>query len=321
MSSTIASPQPRATNQRTPVARRAGKVLATWLEALLGAALVSAGGSGVFSVLALANIATTPWVPWSVAALAVYLPAYWAWLGGRGWPRSTAAARARNLRARQPTAKVRRWALAAGGLAMALDLPVRVVLGRFLPLGGELPPALLQLPPLTTAALLLAVAVVAGVVEEAAFRGYLQSPLERRHGPLVAIVVSTLVFTLAHTGGGRALTPANFALVALAGVNYGVLAWLTGSIRPGIVLHTSGDVVGLGLLWWIHASGAIGRPPAAGLRDALCEPAVLVQCAAGAILAVAAVWAYVRLARAIRDETAAHDPGVPHGIRVDSADR
>ena len=40
--------------------------------------------------------------------------------------------------------------------------------------------------------------IVAGVVEEASFRGYMQGPIERRHGPVVAILVTGSVFGFAH---------------------------------------------------------------------------------------------------------------------------
>jgi hypothetical protein len=36
-------------------------------------------------------------------------------------------------------------------------------------------------------AFVITVSVMAGIVEEAAFRGYMQSPLERRYGPAAAI--------------------------------------------------------------------------------------------------------------------------------------
>lgn len=41
-------------------------------------------------------------------------------------------------------------------------------------------------------------APVAGIVEEAAFRGYMQAPIERRDGLVVAILITGSMFALAH---------------------------------------------------------------------------------------------------------------------------
>ena len=41
-------------------------------------------------------------------------------------------------------------------------------------------------------------AISAGVCEETGFRGYMQRPIEQRHGPAVAILISSLFFTAVH---------------------------------------------------------------------------------------------------------------------------
>jgi membrane protease YdiL (CAAX protease family) len=41
-------------------------------------------------------------------------------------------------------------------------------------------------------------ALVAGFCEEAAFRGYMQGPIERRYGPVVAILATGIAFGFAH---------------------------------------------------------------------------------------------------------------------------
>ena len=59
-------------------------------------------------------------------------------------------------------------------------------------------PDLGNVPESTVIALLLMAAPVAGIVEEAAFRGYMQGPIERRHGLLVAILITGTMFAVAH---------------------------------------------------------------------------------------------------------------------------
>jgi ABC-2 type transport system permease protein/sodium transport system permease protein len=83
--------------------------------------------------------------------------------------------------------------------------------------------------------------MVAGVVEEMAFRGYMQSHLERI-GPTFAILVTSAAFTLLHANHGLAYLLAVAPGLFLASVVYGYLALKSGSIIPGMVLHFAGDL-------------------------------------------------------------------------------
>jgi membrane protease YdiL (CAAX protease family) len=78
----------------------------------------------------------------------------------------------------------------------------------------------------------------AGLFEEAAYRGYLRSLLQSRYGGQVAIISAALVFALAHLSRGKGFLVV-LPLVFLFGYLYGLVAWKTGSIWPGIVVHTS----------------------------------------------------------------------------------
>lgn len=88
----------------------------------------------------------------------------------------------------------------------------------------------------TSIPMLLMGSFVAGAVEEAAFRGYMQVPLEGRYGPATAIGVVAAAFTLAHLP-----PPAAWPGFFLAAVGWGALAYLSGSIVPGVVFHTAVD--------------------------------------------------------------------------------
>jgi membrane protease YdiL (CAAX protease family) len=83
--------------------------------------------------------------------------------------------------------------------------------------------------------------VTSGVVEEAAYRGYMQTGLERRD-PDNAILITSLVFVLSHITHGLGavllLGPGIFS----ASVFYGLLARRTGTIVPGMVIHVAGDL-------------------------------------------------------------------------------
>jgi membrane protease YdiL (CAAX protease family) len=83
--------------------------------------------------------------------------------------------------------------------------------------------------------------VVAAIVEETAFRGYLQRPIERRHGPVTAILVTGTLFGFghfAHPEVGLVLLPFYIAVAAV----YGALAYFTDSTLPSLVLHAGGNM-------------------------------------------------------------------------------
>lgn len=154
------------------VARVWGRLPAI-VRAFLVATLVTFAGNTPWAVLVLANLQLRPDVPWAVLVMAAYLGLYWQYLGGRWWPRSTAAARRRDLRAHPLSPRVWRWSLLAGGLAMATLFAMKPVVGRLVTLRYAVPDLLLQLPLLTLVSTLLMTSVVAGMVEEAAYRGYM----------------------------------------------------------------------------------------------------------------------------------------------------
>ncbi len=93
------------------------------------------------------------------------------------------------------------------------------------------------------ALLAVTVAAAAPLVEEALFRGLLQGVLERVLWPWAAIVAAALPFALLHGWPGPALFFFAWSLPL------GWIAWRTGSIVPGIVVHVVNNLVGLvGLL-------------------------------------------------------------------------
>ncbi len=218
------------------------------IRALLVGACVFGSANVVWSVLVLTNLRYQPRVPWSVPATAVCLWLYWRYLRGDGPPQRTAEARKEYLRGRALTARVWRWSLAAGGMAVAALWALYFALGRFLPIPRDHSDAKAY-SVLTVVVVILMNAAVAAVSEEAGFRGYMQVPLEARHGPVVAIGLVSVAFALAHLAHGwQAVVLA--PLYVVVGVIYGSLAYLTGSILPALVLHFVGDVVLFSLRYW-----------------------------------------------------------------------
>ncbi len=84
-------------------------------------------------------------------------------------------------------------------------------------------------------------AVTAGVVEETAFRGYMQTGIER-HDRENAIWITSLVFVAAHITQGIGAVVLMGPGLFVASLLYGTLARRTGTILPGMVIHVLGDL-------------------------------------------------------------------------------
>lgn len=266
------------------------------VQAVLVGLVVLVGGNFLPQGLLLANF-KSPAAPWSALPIAFWLWLYWQYVSGRGWPRSTSAARRRDLRAAPLSPRIWRWSLLTGALGIATLTTLTYALGRLMPLELDFPEPLETLPLFTLATLVVMISVMAGVVEEAAFRGYMQSRIERRHGPAVAIAVVSVLFALAHFPTSVAAIP-RMGLIVLASVGYGILAYATGSILPGAVLHAAGDVVGFTLLWY-------ARHPAPGAAVAsprgLGNPMFWINGVETLALGLLTIWAFRTLSEALRE--------------------
>ena len=80
--------------------------------------------------------------------------------------------------------------------------------------------------------IIITTAIVAPLVEEMLFRGYLQKVLEDNWQDITkAILVTSLFFALVH------MNPYWIVQIYLLGLVLGYLAWRTNSIIPGLILH------------------------------------------------------------------------------------
>ena len=92
--------------------------------------------------------------------------------------------------------------------------------------------------PSSTGTFLLSNLLITCVAEEAFFRALMQRGLQNslsgtRYGVAVAIGVSSIVFGIAHLGGGVPM----ILLATLAGIGYGLALWRTGRIEAAILTH------------------------------------------------------------------------------------
>lgn len=245
-----------------------------------------------------ANFAFASSVPWSAPLVAIYLWLYWRYLRGKGWPQSTAEFRRTNLRAHSLPGHVWRWSLLAGGLGWASVLGLRIVIDILFELPGDSVSSLSSYPLLTILSYIVGVSVLAGVAEEAGCRGYMQAPIEQRHGPVIAILVVGIVFWLSH---GIAFVGHWWMFLGRlwfylgASAVFGSVAYLSGSILPGVVLHTAANLVGFGLVWWLGSKAGAASTNGGSLDLFFWATSV-----AGLGSVIAAVWAYRRLAVLVR---------------------
>lgn len=216
----------------------------------VGTAVLLAGNLPWAAVLAPLNLRFATGAPWAVVPMGAYLWAYWKYATGGLDSAGTAVWRRENARANRVSGTVWPVALLSGVVGFAALIALVRVMARLVTLPPSAP---ITTPPEMSAAsmfvLLVMGSIVAGVTEEVAFRGYMQTPLERRLGLTAAILISGVAFGLLHFPNHPhhlvVMLPYYVAVTAV----YGGITSATNSILPALVLHTVGDVWSLTRLW------------------------------------------------------------------------
>jgi len=225
--------------------------MTTILSAIVSGAGVLLAGSLPWGVLlAPLNLRIASAVPWTIVPMTIYLWAYWRYVGGRIGPPATAEARRQRLRAHPVSPASWLVAIVTGLIGFGALLTLVTLMARVMAMPATAPiEAPSGMPPATMFALLTMSSFVAGVTEEAGFRGYMQGAIEQRHGLPAAILVSGTMFGVLHfpnhPGAVLQMLPYYVAVSAL----YGGLTWATNSILPPLALHIGGDVWSLTRLW------------------------------------------------------------------------
>ena len=203
------------------------------------------------------------WVPLAAIAEVIFLAFYLWWASGGGPPHATQAIRANAFRraALSPTRMVL-GVIAALFFAVTVHASI-VLLFRFV----SFPVATFRrgydlsfIPTLPFRWLAVVVsALSAGICEETGFRGYIQRPIEQRHGAPAAILVSSLLFMALHVTKAWA-TPGMIPIVFGAGILLGIITWSFGSLVPSMIGHVVMDV-GLFAYWWTGIAGEFVMRP------------------------------------------------------------
>ncbi len=190
-------------------------------------------------ILASVNLQVVNFVPWSVIPGVLYLWIFWSYLKGMGPPRSTSESRRELLRANE-------LSLDSRPLVMLASLSLGVLIATFALIAFAareitveelgIVQRVLASSPFTAMGLIFLISLFSGVIEEAAFRGYMQVSLEQAYHPIVAIAVVAIVFALVHP------QPPVFIIVFMVGASgWSILAYLCNSIKPLIIVHAAVD--------------------------------------------------------------------------------
>lgn len=227
----------------------ARKPIADVIRAVVTGSLVCLAGTLVWSILLGLNLRATPSIPWAVLVMVVLLWSYWRFLGGKGWPRSTAETRRASLRGHHISGGMWVWALTAGVISVASVVNLQLVYARLVRVPYQPLPDLSRYPFLTVLGALLMSAAVTGLMEEAGFRGYMQVPLERRYGPIRASIIVAIVFGLWHLSHGFAYTiPRLPSYFAISGI-YSAIVYQSNSLWPAVAIHSCGDALEFLYVW------------------------------------------------------------------------
>jgi membrane protease YdiL (CAAX protease family) len=247
------------------------------LRAIISGLLIALPAANVWPLLVL-NVG----VPFAAIAESIFLAAYLWWVGGGGPPRTTQTVRAKYFRRGRLSPTQWSWGVIAAIFIAATVHASIVLLFRLVPFpiaafrqGYDF--SFIPTLPLRWLAVVIS-ATSAGICEETGFRGYMQVPIEQRHGAPRAILISSIFFMLLHLTKGWA-TVGMVPIVFGAGILLGLLAWSSGSLLPGMIGHVVMDI-GMFAYWWTGIAGDFTARP---VTETGLDRPFLIACAAFAI--------------------------------------
>jgi len=226
------------------LALRVGSVVLFCSVAFL-AILVS---QSVWTGLLVANLKTSPGIPWSVAVMAVLLWAMWRYAGGAWWPSSTRQSRARYRRANPVARELFLRALMAGLLSLGALIALWLVLGHLVHVPGNPAANYAGYSLLTVVAVIVMASLVGAVTEEVGLRGYMLTRVERSVGGWLAVAIVALAISPGH-GATQGFAVVTLAWYLLSDLLLGTLSLLTRSILPSIAVHAVGLLAFFSLVW------------------------------------------------------------------------
>ena len=280
-----------------------------FLGAGAAALAITAYGQGLWGQLVLANLRIHPEWPWAAAVMAALLAFLICWLGGLGWPHGTSASRRQLLRWNPIPWPVFGAAVLAGVLANIALGGLWIIASDLIHIPPGITPKMTGYPLTTVLSFLIMGSIAAPLSEEAAFRGYAQSILERAWGWAPAAVVgSSALFAAVHVPQGFFLP--KLGLYFAGGLIFGAIAWFTNSLYASMLVHGLADLEGFLLLWPHDAHPH--RLVTEGAHDPLFLPALV----ALAVFGPLALLVFRHLARMTSRERSARNSALKTGGEI-----
>lgn len=264
--------------------RRLGSLIGFCLAALFATLASQLVWTGLLGT----NLQISPAVPWSVVLMAVLLWAIWRYAGGAWWPAGTSQARRRYRRAEAIPGATFGWAVVAGLLALGSLIALWTVIVQLTKVPGNPTASFGRYPLLTVVSVIVMASVVGAVTEEVGLRGYMLTRLQSSVGGWVAVVIVALVIAPGH-GMTQGFSWPTLLWYFVADIMFGTLAVLTGSIRPGIIIHAVGLLAFFSVIW---PSDRFRHPASLGQQDQV----FWIELAATVVLAILSLLAFRRLA-------------------------
>jgi membrane protease YdiL (CAAX protease family) len=261
---------------------RLWKRLPAIVRGILVAELVVTIGTIPPTIAVILNLRTSPSISWMLVVTAGWLSFFWWYVSGHGWPRSTQEARRRDLRAPLLSKPAWTWALIAGAFGITGTIAMAFVTARVARLPREAFSAPIDFSKYGTLTVICAIACIsatAGVVEEAGFRGFLISPIQRRHGWTIAILISGIMFFLDHHLSHAYATFVFLPFFLAISVVHGLLVKYSGSIRPSVLLHALADFIVIPVSYGLIGTFSVESVAVTGIdRQFIIWVAVMVIC-------------------------------------------
>jgi membrane protease YdiL (CAAX protease family) len=202
-------------------------------------------------------------MPAAALAELAFLSLYVAWAAGRGPPQKLRETRADYFRVRSLSRTQWLWGVIAAVSFAATIHAALILLFRLVPFPAASFHSGYDFSFIGSSSMQWMACIVsalsAGVCEETGFRGYMQRPIEHRHGPIVAILISSVFFTLLHLTKDWALI-GMVPVVFGAGVLLGTLARASGTLVFCMLGHWIMDI-GLFAYWWTQIAGTFSQRP------------------------------------------------------------
>ncbi|MDO8124964.1 MAG: type II CAAX endopeptidase family protein [Candidatus Hermodarchaeota archaeon] len=198
--------------------------------------------------------------PWTILIMGGILFGFVLFFSGRWGHKATQEFRWTNFRLVKLPSSVWLWSIVAIILFVVISQAMLVVTFRLIPFPSELFTIynLEGVPVWVAWPFVFMAAMVAGICEEIGFRGYGQVPLEKRYDQKLAIAFVSITFIIFHLN--QAWLPPIFIHGLILSVFLGYLAYLSGSLIPVMIAHTSMDVF-LFSYWWSDLLGTFIELP------------------------------------------------------------